>query len=75
MKQRFEREAQTIAALNHPHICTLFDVGRQDGMDYLVIEYLDGTFIPSLPGWNPGGGAFPRAVKVVYTTDDEAVPR
>ena len=31
MKQRFEREAQTIAGLNHPHICTLHDVGHQDG--------------------------------------------
>jgi serine/threonine protein kinase len=36
MKQRFEREAQTIAALNHPNICTLYDVGRQDGADFLV---------------------------------------
>lgn len=42
MKQRFEREARTIAALNHPHICTLFDVGHQDGADYLVMEYLEG---------------------------------
>jgi len=42
MKQRFEREAQTIASLNHPHICTLFDVGNQDGVDYLVMEYLEG---------------------------------
>src|SRR5262245_25894394 len=42
MKQRFEREAQTIAALNHPHICTLYDVGRQDGAEFLVMEYLEG---------------------------------
>src|SRR5712691_11506798 len=42
MKQRFEREAQTIAGLNHPHICTLYDVGRQDGADFLVMEYLEG---------------------------------
>src|SRR5262252_3882828 len=42
MKQRFEREAQTIAALNHPNICTLYDVGRQDGADYLVMEFLEG---------------------------------
>src|SRR5262250_2268185 len=41
-KQRFEREAQTIASLNHPHICTLHDVGQQDGIDYLVMEYLEG---------------------------------
>ncbi len=42
MTQRFEREAQTIAALNHPHVCTLHDVGRQDGIDYLVMEFLEG---------------------------------
>src|SRR5215813_5626473 len=41
-KQRFEREAQTIASLNHPHICTLHDVGEQDGIDYLVMEFLEG---------------------------------
>ena len=41
-KQRFEREAKTISSLNHPHICTLFDVGQQDGMDYLVMECVEG---------------------------------
>jgi len=42
LKQRFEREAKTISSLNHPHICTLYDVGHQDGIDYLVMEYIDG---------------------------------
>src|SRR5438093_10459623 len=42
MKQRFEREAQTLASLSHPHICPVFDVGHQDGTDYLVMEYLEG---------------------------------
>jgi serine/threonine protein kinase len=37
-KQRFEREAKAISSLNHPHICVLFDVGQQDGIDYLVME-------------------------------------
>jgi len=41
-KQRFEREAKTIASLNHPHICTLHDIGSQDGVDYLVMECLEG---------------------------------
>ncbi len=42
LRERFEREARTIASLNHPHICTLHDVGHQDGTDYLVMEYLEG---------------------------------
>jgi len=42
MKLRFEREAQTIAGLNHPHICTLHDVGEQDGTRFLVMEYVEG---------------------------------
>jgi eukaryotic-like serine/threonine-protein kinase len=41
-RERFEREARTIASLNHPHICTLHDIGQQDGIDYLVMEYLEG---------------------------------
>src|SRR5690349_17051370 len=41
-KQRFEREARTISSLNHPHICVLHDVGSQDGVDYLVMECVEG---------------------------------
>jgi serine/threonine protein kinase/Tol biopolymer transport system component len=41
-KQRFEREARAISSLNHPHICALYDVGTQDGVDFLVMEYLEG---------------------------------
>jgi len=41
-KQRFEREAKTISNLNHPHICVLHDVGSQDGIDYLVMECIEG---------------------------------
>jgi len=41
-RQRFEREAKTISQLNHPHICVLHDLGRQDGIDYLVMECVEG---------------------------------
>jgi eukaryotic-like serine/threonine-protein kinase len=41
-KQRFEREAKVISSLNHPHICVLHDVGSQDGIDYLVMECVEG---------------------------------
>src|ERR1700730_3185894 len=41
-KQRFEREAKTISSLNHPHICVLHDIGSQDGIDYLVMECVEG---------------------------------
>jgi Tol biopolymer transport system component/tRNA A-37 threonylcarbamoyl transferase component Bud32 len=42
LRQRFDREARTISQLSHPHICALYDVGHQDGIDYLVMEYLEG---------------------------------
>jgi eukaryotic-like serine/threonine-protein kinase len=44
-RTRFDREARAIAALNHPHICTLHDVGHQEGIDFLVMEYLDGQTV------------------------------
>jgi len=42
LRERFEREARAVASLNHSHICTLYDIGHQDGVDYLVMEYLEG---------------------------------
>src|SRR5262249_50672603 len=42
VKERFEREAKTIAGLSHPHICTLYDIGHHEDGDYLVMEYIEG---------------------------------
>src|SRR6266849_7730683 len=42
VRQRFEREAKTISQLSHPHICAVYDVGNQDGVEYLVMEFLEG---------------------------------
>ena len=42
LKQRMEREARAISSLNHPNICQLYDIGSQDGTDYLVMEFLEG---------------------------------
>jgi eukaryotic-like serine/threonine-protein kinase len=41
-RQRFDREGRSISSLNHPNICTLHDVGHQDGVDFLVMESLEG---------------------------------
>ena len=42
LKQRFEREAKTVAVLSHPHICPVFGVGERDGINFLVMEHLEG---------------------------------
>ena len=42
LKQRFDREARAISSLNHPNICHLYDVGSQDGIDFIIMEYLEG---------------------------------
>src|SRR6266702_1097608 len=40
--ERFEREARAISSLNHPHICALYDIGHEDSVEFLVMEYLEG---------------------------------
>src|SRR5947208_12564426 len=41
-RERFDREAKAISSLSHPNICALYDIGHQDGADFLVMEYLEG---------------------------------
>src|ERR1043166_9406628 len=42
LKQRFEREARAISSITHPNICALYDIGHQNGTEYLVMEFLEG---------------------------------
>jgi Tol biopolymer transport system component len=53
LRQRFEREARAVSSLNHPHICALYDIGQQDGVDYLVMEYLEGETLAVRLGHGP----------------------
>ncbi|MGE5412912.1 MAG: protein kinase domain-containing protein [Syntrophomonadaceae bacterium] len=55
IRQRFEREAKTISQFSHPHICALYDVGREGEVEYLVMEYLEGESLAD----RLGRGALP----------------
>src|SRR5215475_2298675 len=70
-KQRFEREAKVISRLNHPHICVLHDIGQQDGIDYLVMEYLEGETLAARlkRGALPPDQAFRYAIDIADALD------
>jgi len=65
-RERFEREAKTVSGLNHPHICTLYDVGSEDGLDFLVLELLEGETLQARleRGALPLKEAFTHAVEI-----------
>jgi len=66
LRQRFEREARTISNLSHPNICTLHDVGHQEGIDFLVLEFVEGKTLRELlvSGILPIGKVIPISVQV-----------
>ena len=66
-RERFEQEARAVAGLNHPHICTLYDIGSQDGVDFLVMEYLDGA---TLSGPMPAEDALRLATQIAGAVAD-----
>ncbi len=77
LKQRFEREAKTISSLNHPHICTLHDVGSQDGVDFLVMEHLEGETLAQrlTKGALPLNQALQTAIQIAGALDKLSVRR
>src|SRR5262245_23424597 len=70
-RQRFEREARAVSSLSHPHICALYDVGRQDGIDYLVMEYIQGESLADrlAKGPLPADQALRYAIQIADALD------
>jgi eukaryotic-like serine/threonine-protein kinase len=66
-RQRFEREAQAVSSLNHPHILTVHDVGDIDGRQYLVTELIDGG---SLRDWAAGPRQWRQVVELIVGVAD-----
>ncbi|MBI3451084.1 MAG: serine/threonine-protein kinase [Acidobacteria bacterium] len=71
VRARFEREAKAISNLNHPNICTVFDIGTHDGVDYLVMELLEGESLAArlARGPLPPNELLPRALEIADALD------
>jgi eukaryotic-like serine/threonine-protein kinase len=71
LRERFEREARSISQLSHPNICTLFDVGEQDGTAFLVMEYLEGETLAAriARGPIPVEQVLPFAIQIAAALD------
>jgi len=72
LKERFAREAKAISSLNHPNICILYDVGEEDGQDFLVMEYLEGETLAErlIKGPLPTGEMMRLAVQIADALDN-----
>jgi serine/threonine protein kinase len=70
-RDRFDREARTISALEHPHICPLYDVGEQDGTSFLVMRYLEGETLQDrlVKGPLPLDQALTTAIQIASALD------
>jgi Tol biopolymer transport system component len=68
MRQRFEREAQALASMNHPHICVLHDIGKQADADFLVMEFLEGETLATR--LERGPLSLPDALKIALEIAD-----
>ncbi len=71
LKQRFEREARAVASLNHPNICTLHDIGHEDGVDFMVMEYVKGETLRDRlqKGALPLGEALQHGIEIADALD------
>lgn len=70
-RERFKREAKIVSSLNHPHICALYDVGTENGIDYLVMEHVDGETLQHrlAQGPLPPGRALEYAIQICDALD------
>jgi serine/threonine protein kinase len=71
LRERFDREAKAVSSLSHPHICPLYDIGQQDGIDYLVMENLEEETLASRveKGPLPPGQALQYAIQIADALD------